>query len=121
MGSLAEREFAEMEIHELYRSEDFRACPEILKRMQERHGEKMEELCPLLEACAAKILKETQKFQANIQEHASPGAFEGSIAGIVMSHVKPTYPEEVILENSLQSLLWLRQSREQRLMQASGR
>jgi len=118
MGSLAENELAKMEIQELYTSEDFRACPEIRKLMQERHEEKMEELCPRLEACAAKI---RQGSALNILESVRPGAFEGSIAGIVMSRVRQTYPEEVVMEEPLQSLRWLRQSREQRLRQASGR
>lgn len=118
MGSLAENELAKMEIQELYTSEDFRACAEIRKLMQERHEERMEELCPKLEACAARILRQAP---TNMLEHASSGAFEGSIAGIVMSHVKQTYPEEVVMEEPLESLRWLRQSREGRLAQASGR
>jgi len=48
MGSLAEDELAKMEIQELYTFEDFLACPEIRKLMQERHEEKMQELCPRL-------------------------------------------------------------------------
>jgi hypothetical protein len=117
--SLAENELAKMEIQELYTTEDFRACAEIRARMQERHEKKMEELCPQLEACAARILRSAHG--NNILEHARPGAFEGSIAGIVMSRVKQTYPEQVVMEEPLESLRWLRQSREQRLAQASGR
>lgn len=119
--SLAENELARLELQELYTSEDFRECPQIRERMQERHREKMEDLCPQLESYAAKMLHRTQKVQANILEHARSGAFEGAIAGIVMSHVKQTYPEEVVQENPLQSLQWLRQSREERLALASGR
>jgi len=118
MGSLAEDELAKMEIQELYTFEDFLACPEIRKLMQERHEEKMQELCPRLEACAVKIQSTAAP---NILENARSGAFEGSIAGIVMSHVRQTYPEEVVMEDPLQSLRWLRQLREQRLGQASGR
>lgn len=116
--SLAENELAKMEIQELYTSEDFRACAEIRERMQERHRERMEKLCPQLEGCAAQILRQAP---TNMLEHVRSGAFEGSIAGIVMSHVKQTYPEEVVMEEPLETLRWLRQSREQRLAQASGR
>lgn len=119
--SLVENEVARLELQELYTSEDYLACPQIRQRMQERHGEKMETLCPQLEARAAKMLRGTRKVQANILEHARSGAFEGTIAGIVMSHVKQTYPEEVVQEDPLQSLQWLREWREARLAQASGR
>lgn len=121
MSSLAENELARLELQELYTSEDFQECPEIRQRMQKRHEEKLEDLCPQLEAHAAKVLQRTRQAQANILEHARSGAFAGGIAGIVMSHVKPTYPEEVVQEDPLQSLQWLRQWREERLARASGR
>jgi len=121
MGSLAENELARLELQELYTSEDFRGCPEIRQRMQERHEVKLEDLCPQLEAYAAKVLQGTRHSQANILEHARSGAFAGSVAAIVMSHVNPTYPEEVVQEDPLQSLQWLRQWREERLARASGR
>lgn len=121
MGSLVENELARLELQELYASEDFRQCPEIRERMEVRHGERMEELCPALESVAAQILQRVKERQMNVLEHARTGAFEGTLAGIVMSHVRQTYPEEVVQEDPLQSLQWLRQQREKRQAQASGR
>lgn len=101
-------EVARIRLQAIYTMEDYMECPELRRRIIDDSQISIDNtLRHVLEREASQIYHATKASNANILECASEGVFVGQLVGLMMSHIKPQYTDNIVQITPIESIAYL--------------
>jgi hypothetical protein len=101
-------EVARMQLQAIYTMNDYMECPELRQQIVDDFQINIDNtLRPVLEREVSKLYHATKATYTNVLECGSEGMFVGQLVGLLMSHIKPQYTDNVVHITPRESLAYL--------------